>query len=416
MGKKSSARSAGVTSVATSSGAKAGGAKPGKAKDVAASNSSAKTVRQKAASTSDTNSVQIKLGTEEFLKPLFDYYELSLLEGMEHAFSMTLLRDQFYAGWAHVWKDKVDKVYHLKISTPTPADNVQGYADVIPRYLQAVDIARKAFDKAAAIETNKPIIAEANLRFLPPFGLSMLKAHSVLLLHYPPDETLDYKDYLHSRTTKRWESLLMSNGCPGPNHPLFESIVDVYPVTADGGSGGSTAVDNLCKSSEEIKSELAEYANQMLSLLLQQDDFPRANVTQPLLAMGAKVRDWFFYNKHLKAQMVAQLGPLTKPSQLTTHTVFYLEFKEGVRTPVIILDHPSNYYRGAPADRVEQVRKDLIGAKWQIDMAKNPTLDPKEVLANANVYWNSPRNKAIFDRVVQDQETEFKNIHKDDEC
>ena len=410
------------------------------------------------------NTVQLKLGTKSYLSPLFEYYKpLELLEAMEHAFSITLLRDHFYSGWAHVWKDATkdptNEDYYVKITSPNPLDDVQGYRDIIPRYLNAVDCARRAFDRGMAlpeIQSDKAV-QKANLRFLPPFGLAMLNARSVLLAHYPPDETIDYKDYLHSRTTRRWESLLISNGLPGSDTCLLESIVDVSPITADGGSVGSASVKKLTsyiqsKSSAKSKSagsqknqersDLTTYVNEMLSLLLEQEK-PNSKVTQPLVALGAPVREWLLSDEKRKSQIIKQLPTETKPGNvpaLPIHTVLELEFKEGVVTPVIIVDHPCNYYRGnlsqlaekitTTTDKAEleklkgqlqkgqadQLRKDLIGARWQVRMSQDPEADPRVILAEVKDYWHPSKHKAEFEQIARDQIIQFQNIANPDQC
>jgi hypothetical protein len=421
---------------------------------------------------SGINTVQFKLAKEKKypeksmdLTPLFDYCSpLELLEAMEHAISVTLLRDQIYAGWAHVWKDLRDDEYYMKITSPNPDDDVREYAELVPNFLEVVAIGRRAFERGMGLEENKnnPRIKSANLRFLPPFGLSMLRAKSVLLLHYPPDETIDYKDYLHSRTTRRWESLLISNGCPGADLSLYESIVDVSPITADGGSVGSAAVHELSATIQggpalKEPADLNSYVKGMLSLLLRQKAIKDSKRTKPMVAFGAPVRDWLVSDEDRKKDMIEQLKPRPVKKDgnpdIRIQDVFLLEFAKGVKTPVLILDHPCNYYRGGNREQPhivskgdennsgddtmvydangyesiqeflaykeetkkkqrDQLRKDLTGARWQIMMSTTPDGDPKKILEEAKKYWDEKNleTKALFDRIARDQVIQFQNI------
>ncbi len=357
------------------------------------------------------NTVQCVLGAADMLAPIFSYYsmpkswdqEKCLREGMEHAFSFTMLRDQFYGGWAHVWKEPTDGLYHLKLTSPTVTDDVTGYADLIPRFVNAVSLAQKAI--ASVPQTDE--MKQGNLRFLPPFGLSMLNARGVLLLHYPPDETITYLDYLHSHTTKRWEALLIANGHPGADNPLLESIVDVCPVAADGGTEGGNLVDELCS---HVSSDLTTYVADLLLMLLRSKQAGKASVTQPMVALGAPAQNWLMDN--FKAQVRDQAG---RAKSLKPHTVLKLKLHpdQDLVTPVITMPHPCVYYRH-PGDRTEMLRQDLIGTRWYVKMAANPKADPQKVLEDSTKYWNAASNQARFRKVAQAHSAEFDNLMETD--
>ena len=367
------------------------------------------------ASTTGKNTVQCVLGTESYLRPIFSYYrmpaswdsEKTLREGIEHAFTFTMLRDQFYGGWAHCWKDAKDGKYHLKLTSPNPNDDVTDYAQLIPQFVKALAIAQKTI--AGALKSQSEEVKK-QLNFLPPFGLSMLNTRGVLLLHYPPDETITYTNYLHSRTTKRWDSLLIANGYNGGDNPLLMAITDVFPVTADGGSGGSKLVDKIC---EPVAEDLAKYAYKLLTILLRPKSRSQANVTQPMVALGGAVRGWLFNNTRLRKQIEAQIGAIKKPSDLKPLTQFNLQLQDKqVLTPVLMMDHPCKYYRGYRNDKIgaQQVKTDLIGTRWYIQMSENPELDPRQVLEIAKNYWNDKGHKPELDRIVKDQYIQFRQI------
>jgi len=357
------------------------------------------------------NSVQCALGAADMLSPIFAYYsmpkswdaEKCLREGMEHAFSFTMLRDQFYGGWAHVWKEPTDGLYHLKLTSPTVTDDVTGYADLVPRFVNAVSLAQKAIASVPQTDAMK----QGNLRFLPPFGLSMLNARGVLLLHYPPDETITYLDYLHSHTTKRWEALLIANGHPGADNPLLESIVDVCPVAANGGTVGGNLVDELCS---HVSSNLTTYVSDLLLMLLRCKQAGKASVTQPMVALGSPAQTWLMNN--FKSQIREQAG---RVKNLKPHTVLQLKLHpdQDLVTPVITMPHPCIYYRH-PGDRTEMLRQDLIGTRWYVKMAANVKADPKKVLADATKYWTAASNQALFRKVAQAHSTEFDNLMETD--
>lgn len=362
-----------------------------------------------------TNSVQCVLGKEEFLRPIFSYYRMpeswqadgdkTLREGIEHAFMFTMLRDQFYGGWAHCWKDAADGLYHLKLTSPRASDDVRGYAELIPAFVKIFAQAQKLV--ATALK-KAPAEQQTALSFLPPFGLSMLNARGVMLLHYPPDEPIVYLNYLHARTIKRWDSLLICNDYRGFENPLLEAIVDVYPVAADGGSSGGAMVDQLC----EPLGDLAKFAYDLLTLLLRPKSATAAKVTQPMVALGGAVREWLFKNKDLLQQIEEQVGPIKKPGDLKPLTQFQLRLqkKTDVLTPVLMMDHPCKYYRGYwDKGAASQVKTDLIGARWFIKMSEHPSADPRQVLQDAKAHWNDARQKDQLAGIVQDQFIQFRN-------
>lgn len=366
------------------------------------------------------NTVQCVLGTAKSLKPIFSYLkqpkswdeEKTLREGIEHAFTFTMLRDQFYGGWAHCWKDASDGKYHLKLTSPNLNDDVTGYKTLVPKFVKLLGMAEKLV--AAGLKNQTPAMEKANLRFLPPFGLTLLNSRGVMLLHYPPDEPITYLNYLHARTIKRWDSLLIANDPetnerPGTNNTLYEAIVDLFPVTADGGSNGSRLVDELCNPIEGLN----DYAYNLLTLLLKPKSKTSAKVTLPMVALGSNVRKWMWRDKDRQDQIQSQIGAVKSDKGLKPLTQFNLRLqpKKEDRTPVLMMDHPCKYYRGYwERGAASQVKKDLIGARWFMHMAADPAADPQEVLADAKKFWGAKANRPLLDQIVKCQFTEFRNI------
>jgi len=464
------------------------------------------TVENALQNTTHTNMVQFSIGTKEYLEPLFRFYynnenlkddddtsssnNMSFIQHIEYSFMNTINRDGFDGSWAHVWsssssqsssRDKHEQEYHLKITSPLSFSDITPYKQIIPKYLEIISIAERACSKrwtqlsSIADYTEemkkKQLFKQGGLQFLPPFGLPMIKSQSVLLMHYPPIEAISYKDYLHSRTTKRWETLLLMNlhsimmddmkkqtnfTVPSTtNHYHVEkymSIVDICPIVSRSNQGGSRMVGAFC---EPIQPELESYVVSMLNLLLsnntKDDDddnrderidtatssinssCERRTTTKPLIAFGYAVNQWLMNNKMIRGQILEQRASnkkrvnemVEKAPLLKSLDVFELRFDDtmppslNVRTtPMLFLDHPSGYYRTPDTStewRKDRLRSDLIGAWWQIQMCcrreKQTTTDSHTLLDQAKKYWQEGgRREALFQRYYTDHEEQFRTI------
>ncbi|MDH4177083.1 MAG: hypothetical protein OEV72_05860 [Thermoleophilia bacterium] len=342
------------------------------------------------------NSVAFPIGAASDLTPLFSYQpsSVTLADGIAHTINQTLLRDLYYGAWAHVWVDKSSQC-QVTIASPNPTDDLTRYETQIPAFIAA---ARAGLEIYTASASKLPA---TGVSFLPPFGLSMLNTKSIQLLHYPPTETLDYLDYLYSPTNRRWESLLGYNGFPGAENTLVETIVDLIPIAAGGGSAGSTAL-------EPVENAFVAYAQQMLDVYLRPS--PSGKATQPIVAYGEPVRAFLeanFDQSELEVLSVISLRLMTG----------------GPTTPVLCANHPSDFLSAAgrhetaepspadqkypPQDPKAILLQDLKAARWQTTMSQNPDADPKQTLQDASDYWD--QNPDLVAQIFAEQMSEFES-------
>lgn len=343
-----------------------------------------------------SNSVAFPIGTAAELAPLFAYQpaNVELTEGITHTINQILQRDLLYGTWASAWPDKAGE-YQVTIASPDPDHDLTGYKTRIPAFIAAVSTGLGIY------KSNQAKLPSTGVRFLPPFGLSMLNTESIQLLHYPPTETLDFMDYLYSPTNRRWENLLGYNAYPGEKNTLVETIVDLIPIAAAGGSAGSQAL-------EPVEDEFVPYVKQMLEVYLRPS--PGGKATQPIVAYGRPVRDFLQKNFNQPELVVGSVISL----QLMTG---------GPATPALCANHPSDFLSAAgkheepEPSRVDPtypeqdaktiLLQDLKSARWQTAMSQNPDADPKQTYQDASDYWN--RNPDLVAQIFAEQMAEFES-------
>jgi hypothetical protein len=208
-------------------------------------------------------------------------------------------------------------------------------------------------------------------------------------------------DYLYSPTNRRWENLLGYNAYPAPQNTLVETIVDLIPIAAAGGSAGSRAL-------EPVQDAFVPYVKEMLDVYLRPS--PSGKATQPIVAYGAPVRDFLQAN-------------FDQP-ELAVGSVISLQFMtSGPATPALCANHPSDFLSAAGrhetpgptnADQkyVQQDPKavllqDLKSAGWQTAMSQNPDADPKQTFQDAADYWD--QNPDLVARIFAEQMAEFES-------
>jgi hypothetical protein len=334
------------------------------------------------------HTIEITLeGTEQELSALFSYTDeeqatnLTTIEAyIAHAFNQSLMRDGFYGCWAQVLQN-ADEQYVLKMYSPH--NDLSAYEKKIPEYLKAGKIALTIYQ-----ENEKEIIKEGKgqMRFLLPFGLSMVNTRSIQLLHFPPLETFVYQDYLYSPTNRRWENLLGCNKLVEANFPELETIVDCVPIAAPGDDSTGIAPFN---------NTFTPYVKNML--LARLSTF--GHVTQPVVAYGGPVRDWL--EQTFPDQITEKLEPLS-----------LVELKllgNEIVTPVLCANHPSmylyytdDYKKEDAAAKKECMTQDLIAAGWQAKMAYHPHGDPQKVLDHYKDYWTD--NPKVLEIMKQEDE------------
>jgi hypothetical protein len=336
--------------------------------------------------------IKIKLkGDSESLSFLFSFPKelegtnLTTLEMfISRSINQTLMRDGCFGAWAEVPRSDGD--YEIKISGPH--HDLHPYKKLIKDFVkagkEAVKIYRENQEKIREIgeKSGNPI------RFVLPFGLSMARARSIQLLHFPPMEAYVYYDYLFSPSNRRWENLLGYNGMKGGNFAELESIVDCVPLAAPGGDNQDIDVFN---------NTFTPYVKKMLRARL----IPHKGVTQPIVAYGGPVHRW------LEQAFPDQIG-----EKLYTLSLVELRlFDDKVVTPVLCANHPSMYFydikdtSGKPLEqKIEILTQDLIAAGWQMQMANNPRGSAKNTLEAMTSYWTgNPEVK----RVMKQEDKEF---------
>ncbi len=389
------------------------------------------------------NVIEFPIGIATDLAPLFAYRPVneSLNDSIEHTFNQTLLRDLFFGSWARVLTPtSTEPVYRLKITSPDPNADLTRYKTVVPSYLAAVRTASDAFNQSQAALAQQqqtmiaanPILTKAQLdySFLPPFGLAMARTSSIQLLHYPPDETLTYMDYLYSPTNRRWESLLGFNVDSTTHKPyvaghtttLLETIVDIAPIAAPGGSNGANLI-------APVLANFLPYAKQMLNALLRPTSSGKA--TQPVIAYGGPVMDWLYQNYKTDidqqlaqpawfANQTYQTNPALPQKPSTFANPLYVLallslplLENGPPTPVLCANHPSRFFHNENPTPQETANntypimalQDLVSAGWQAKMSQAPEGDPVKTLQAIFADWSSlstDLQKEIFQAQVEE--------------
>ena len=317
------------------------------------------------------SSVDITLGKEEELGKLFsltgtESYELN--DALAHVFNQTLQRDMYFGSWAESYFHEQDGKYHLKLTSPDK--DLSLYETTIPKMLSAMKLAVRIYGDL--------MVDSPKLKFYLPFGLSMAAYKAVQLLHFPPSEAMQFRDYLYNPTCRRWELLLLHNGFDGRENTLLERLIDLVPFAAPGGDASD--IDNYNATFEK-------YVITMLELFLSAN--ARDGLTAPAVVGGAPAIECI--GRHYGNQ-------LPEKESLNAMSLVTLEIVKGKKTHLLCTNHPSTYlyyeYGSRteppnPAKAEQTMQEDLICAGWQAKMAGDWTLDPAEVLDEMKDRWHS---------------------------
>ena len=335
------------------------------------------------------NTAIVKLGSRGDIYNLFPFDpkpDLELAQIMMFCINQTLERDHIFGSWADVYFENGQ--FFAKITCPDPKAPISRYEKLIPGFVKAGKTAFGLFRK-----NEDEILDLGLLAFLLPFGLSMARTKSIQLLHYPPDTTLDYMDYLYSKTNRRWQCLLWNNGAQGPQTRL-QSIIDAVPLSAPGADSDGIAYFN---------DTFFPYRKLMLENLLRKErDGDRYTI--PAVAYGVPVR------QGLCRDYPDQLDK--EPEVLNIHT---LKMTDGVDiTPVLFANHPSEFFYVSNKPHEEKkkmtiMRQDLVAAGWQVEMSKHNQNDPWDTLERVKERWSKDSDVAP---IVEEQTMEFSVVHK----
>jgi len=311
----------------------------------------------------------LKLGSTERVTQLFAYpnncnvicyRNWTLEQTVEHYLTQSVQRDGYATAKVHVKTDN-NQLYANISGVP------KDYAKPLTALLDAGDLAHAGANKLNADGK----WAYSWYLFLP-LGMALENRKSVELLHFPPDYSLTQaQDYLESKTTDRWATLLTANGIAAGQTPAYQTIIDIAPIAAP-----STAGKDL----EGVYGYFKDYQ----TTLVKQFSQTSSGVTLPMVAFGAPVRNWV---KEQYGQTVAVLG------------LAQIIPTPGVKVPVLGSNHPSYiWYAADPANyNDDQAKADAVGLKvmgqdlsaacWQAGMGSKPGSDPSAQLNTCTQTW-----------------------------
>ncbi|MGE8179124.1 hypothetical protein [Pseudomonas fluorescens] len=311
----------------------------------------------------------LKLGSTERVTQLFAYpnncnvicyRNWTLEQTVEHYLTQSVQRDGYTTAKVQVKTDN-NQLYANISGVP------KDYAKPLTALLDAGDLAHAGANKLNADGK----WAYSWYLFLP-LGMALENRKSVELLHFPPDYSLTQaQDYLESKTTDRWATLLTANGIAAGQTPAYQTIIDIAPIAAP-----STAGKDL----EGVYGYFKDYQ----TTLVKQFSQTSSGVTLPMVAFGAPVRNWV---KEQYGQTVAVLG------------LAQIIPTPGVKVPVLGSNHPSYiWYAADPANyNDDQAKADAVGLKvmgqdlsaacWQAGMGSKPGSDPSAQLNTCTQTW-----------------------------
>lgn len=334
-----------------------------------------------------------KLGDTDTLTTLYSYpngnssstesgtAEESLEATIEHYLTQRLQRDHIPNGVADVTVDQ--GIYTVSLTGDSTAIN--NYNEQITQFLSNGTLAADAvvqLKKAKKWDDDE-------WRFFLPLGLSIVNQRSVQLLHFPPDYSLPEQDYLNSKTSQRWEQLLILNQVAADEVTLYESILDVAPIAAPASAGSTLS---------ETYSYFEPYVVSMLPLLLDIDEGDTSAL--PIVAYGGPVRSW--------------VSSYYKLDNFTVNTVASITVKDNISAPILGANHPSYIWYAKDQGRaaaMKVMQQDLISACWQASMGKDAQQNPGSVLSGCDSYWQGQPMAVCVNMEIQafDQsETEAK--------
>ncbi|MGF6703495.1 hypothetical protein [Pseudomonas frederiksbergensis] len=315
--------------------------------------------------------VDLNLGSTERVTRLFAYpnncnvicyRNWTLEQTVEHYLTQSVQRDGYNTAKVVVKTDN-KQLYATISGVP------KGYDKPLNALLQAGDLAYNGATKLSADGK-----WTYNWYLFLPLGMALENRKSVELLHFPPDYSLTQaQDYLESKTTDRWATLLTANGIPADQTPGYQTIIDIAPIAAPSSAG---------KDLEGVYDYFKDYQTTMVKEVSQN----ASGTALPMVAFGAPVRNW----------IKQQYGPTVDVLGLAT-----ISPSEGVKVPVLGSNHPSyiwyaadpEAYSGSDAQAkadaagLKVMGQDLSAACWQAGMGSKPGTDPTVQLKSCTQTW-----------------------------
>lgn len=315
--------------------------------------------------------VDLNLGSTERVTRLFAYpnncsvicyRNWTLEQTVEHYLTQSVQRDGYKDAKVLVKTDN-KQLYATISGVP------KGYDKPLTALLNAGDL---AYNGASKLSADGKWTYSWYL-FLP-LGMALENRKSVELLHFPPDYSLTQaQDYLESKTTDRWATLLTANGIPVDQTPGYQTIIDIAPIAAPSSAG---------KDLEGVYDYFKDYQTTMVKEVSQN----ASGAALPMVAFGAPVRNW----------IKQQYGPTVDVLGLAT-----ISPSEGVKVPVLGSNHPSyiwyaadpEAYSGSDAQAkadaagLKVMGQDLSAACWQAGMGSKPGTDPTVQLKSCTQTW-----------------------------
>jgi hypothetical protein len=315
--------------------------------------------------------VQVNLGSQERVTRLFAYpnncnvvcyRDWSLEQTVEHYLSQSVQRDGYDTAKVVVRRDN-DQLQATISGVPA------NYGQPLAELLEAGDLAYQGASKL-----NGDGKWQYSWYFFLPLGMALENRRSIELLHFPPDYSLTQaQDYLESKTTDRWASLLSLNGVPAEQTPAYQTIVDIAPIAAPASAGSSL---------EGVYDYFKDYQTRMIDQLTEPATAGAPSL--PMVAFGGPVRTW------LKQQYGVSLGVLG---------LGRISPEPGRTVAVLGSNHPSYIWYAADPDNYDgdEAKADQVGLKvmgqdisaacWQSAMGADPAADAQAALNGCTQKW-----------------------------
>jgi hypothetical protein len=295
----------------------------------------------------------------------------SLARTAEHYLRQSLSRDGLDD--ASVRVDAAGGHYYARLTQVPPA-----YPEQISRFLKA---------GAAGLAARQKLRRDGKWnarrwRLFLPLGLALQNPRAVQLLHFPPDTSMRRQDYLGSKSSRRWETLLELNGVSPADVAQYERIVDIAPVAAPADAGDALA---------QTYPYFRDYAYGMLRDSVSP---PSARLPLPVVAQGGPARAW------AKKYLGARLRVSAAPARVRVGDV--------ARVPFLGANHPSLLWHVAHKSRIAALRvmrDDLIAACWQVRMSENPGRDIDDALAACAHDWDRREAEVCEQTEIQGYDT-----------